>query len=122
MKMLLRLFIALGLVIGLFAAGAANAMDLLTDARLRLEKNRKSEVVFLAGSATANQPTAFVLLAAGDILLEAGESELAKSLLVRALATAEGSDVKLLSAIKNSLDRVAKQSHESKIDSAPNRN
>jgi len=131
---LLRIVVALVLVIGLFGAGAvcwramdssfreATAIDLLSEARAQLEKGHRTDAVFLAGSATAHNPSAFVLLAAGDILFEANERELARDVLVRALASAEATDPNLQRAIENSLDRVGNLSSQAKELKAPGSN
>lgn len=97
-------------------------MDLVSQARVQLEKGRRTDAVFLAGSATAHNPSAFVLLAAGDILFEVNERELARDVLVRALASAESTDPTLQRAIKNSLDRVGNSSAQAKELKAPGTN
>lgn len=119
MKRLLRPVVLLTLFAAFFAGGfyssrtadsaarQATATNLLFQAGDRLKEGRNADAIFFAGSATALNPSAFVQLAAGDILIEAKEPALAKQVLSQALIEAKSNDPKLQNAILRSLDRAA---------------
>lgn len=87
------------------AAREAAATNLLYQAGDRIREGRNANAIFLVGSAAATNPSTFVLLAAGDILIDAKEPSLAGPLLEQALTEAKLSDPKLENAIKRSLER-----------------
>ncbi len=119
MKLSLRILAACILVPGLFFGGIttwrifdatsreAASSNLLVGARTALEKGNRSEAIFMSGSAVSLNPSAFVLLAAGDVLIDASERSLARDILIRALNEATSNDPKLEFAVKAALDRAA---------------
>jgi uncharacterized protein HemY len=126
MKLSLRILAACILVPALFFGGVATwrtfdatareatSSNLLIGARTALEKGNRSEAIFMSGSAAALNPSAFVLLAAGDVLIDANERSLARDILVRALTEASSNDPKLELAVKAALDRAAQnEGHKS---------
>lgn len=87
------------------AAREAAATNLLFQAGDCIKEGRNADAIFFAGSATVLNPSSFVLLAAGDILIEAKEPALATQVLSQALIKAKSDDPKLQNAILRSLDR-----------------
>jgi hypothetical protein len=68
------------------------AATYLQDAQAALDAKDASLAVYYAGAATALSQSAFVQTSAADIAIKAGNLNLAKSLLVRAIAVAMPED------------------------------